>query len=166
MSMDFLRNENEPLLKGEELLSVASFRAASGARRLQEAGRILENLKLACKIAQEIWCYELDESLVRELKLEGLLLSDGEIPVLSPKNWETKPPIAQEISVTRDKCLQEGKELCAILLSQKDKSDFLRFLKKNHFQSNDPWLLLELAEHFFYPKNKFLKLVLATRPRV
>ena len=164
--MNLLRLDSEPLLANEEMRIIASFRATSGARRLQEAGRILDNLKIACKIAQEIWCYELDESLVRELKLEGLLLSDGEIPVLSPKNWETKAPMALPITQIRQKLQQEGKELCAILLGTNEKKEFERFLKKNNFEPADLWQLLELADHFFFPKNKFLKLALATRFRV
>lgn len=166
MISNFLRIDSIALLEGEEFRTISSFRAASGARRLQEAGNILGNLKLACKIAQEIWCYELDESLVRELKLEGLLLSDGEIPVLSPKNWDSKTPPTLTISQWKEKFDKEGLELKGILLSNKEKSEFDRFLKNVKFSSANPWQILELVEHYFFPKNKFLKVVVSTRGRV
>lgn len=101
--------------------------------------------------------YQLEDSLVHELRLRGIGLSEkGEFPALSPNRW----PSAKHPLPAADFSWDQVK---GILLDEQKSQEFRRFL--DDFPQNlSLEIVCKIVRHYFFEES--LVLVVDTRPRV
>lgn len=145
--MSWLFAEEKPLPPGLELVPVPGVARALGKKRLATAEDLLGKAP-AKAAAESLGRYELEESLARQLELEGLELGEGgEVPALSPARWASHLD-SQSWEGLRARVSAGGAEIAGLRLPARQREAFLRFLSR-HRVSAEPAKVVELALHFF-----------------
>ncbi|MGZ3650499.1 MAG: hypothetical protein ACXVB9_03135 [Bdellovibrionota bacterium] len=120
-----------------------------GSARLHEAARVLGDPALAARAAKVAGRYELRDDLCQALGLAGVALDEaGEIPALSPERWEENPT-GESRSALGLRLAEEGRELAGLMLEERQRELFLRFLARNRVSNLTALKAVSLARHFF-----------------
>ncbi len=150
--LQWLFSHEHPLPAGLSLEALAPCALALGQERLDAAAELIGE-QSALALAEKLGAYELAESEVNRLGLEGLELGpEGEVPALSPKRWGAFPE-ADNWDTLRARLNEEGGKVVGLSLNAEQRDRFLPFLSRNHVSAEanlDPEKIVSLAQHFFF----------------